>query len=80
MKLALFDLDHTLIPFDSGMAWIRFLVRAGVLAPDAEARYLACCHQVVAGTLDIHAMHRASMAPLAGLAPAQLKNSFRVRS
>jgi phosphoserine phosphatase len=23
MKLALFDLDHTLTPFDSGMAWTR---------------------------------------------------------
>ena len=31
MKLALFDLDHTLIPFDSGMAWTRFLVARGVL-------------------------------------------------
>ena len=23
MRLALFDLDHTLIPFDSGMAWTK---------------------------------------------------------
>jgi HAD superfamily hydrolase (TIGR01490 family) len=62
--LALFDLDHTLIPFDSGMAWTRFLVARGVLPADAEARYLAFCHQYVAGTLDIHAMHRASLQPL----------------
>lgn len=62
--LALFDLDHTLIPFDSGLAWTRFLVGRGVLSPDAEARYLAYCHQYVAGTLDIHAMHRASLRPL----------------
>src|SRR5436190_1547831 len=27
MRLALFDLDHTLIPFDSGMAWTRFLAQ-----------------------------------------------------
>ena len=73
MKLALFDLDHTLIPFDSGLAWTRFLVRAKVLPGDAEARYLAFCHQYVAGTLDIHAIHRASMAPLASFAPAQLR-------
>ena len=73
MKLALFDLDHTLIPFDSGLAWTRFLVRAEVLASDAEARYLAFCHDYVAGTLDIHAMHRASMAPLAGFTPARLR-------
>ncbi len=72
MKLALFDLDHTLIPFDSGMAWTRFLVDAQALPPQAEARYLDYCHQYVAGTLDIHAMHRASMAPLRAFAPQQL--------
>jgi HAD superfamily hydrolase (TIGR01490 family) len=36
-----------------------------VLPADASERYLAYCHQYVAGTLDIHAMHRASVAPLA---------------
>ena len=72
MNLALFDLDHTLIPFDSGMAWTRFLVERGALPPEAEARYLDHCHQYVAGTLDIHAMHRASVAPLAAFEPAQL--------
>lgn len=72
MNLALFDLDHTLIPYDSGMAWTRFLVGRGALPADAEARYLAYCHQYVAGTLDIHAMHRASVAPLAAVEPAQL--------
>lgn len=64
MQLALFDLDHTLIPFDSGMAWTQFLVDAGVLGADAPAAYLAWCQQAVAGTPDIHAMHRATVAPL----------------
>ena len=73
MQLALFDLDHTLIGFDSGMAWTRHLVRAGALDRNAEERYLAFCHQYVAGTLDIHAMHRASMAPLAAFASTQLR-------
>jgi HAD superfamily hydrolase (TIGR01490 family) len=73
MKLALFDLDHTLIPFDSGLAWTRFLVRVGALNGAAEARYLAYCRDYVAGTLDIHAMHHASMAPLAAFAPEQLQ-------
>lgn len=72
MRLALFDLDHTLIPFDSGMAWTRHLVRVGALDAEAEARYLAFCHEYVAGTLDIHAMHRASMAPLAAFSLQQL--------
>ena len=62
--LALFDLDHTLIPFDSGMAWTGFLVDRGVLSVEAQAQYLGYCHQYVAGTLDIHAMHRASLRPL----------------
>jgi len=65
MKLALFDLDHTLIPFDSGMAWTHFLVERGVLPAEAEATYLDYCRQYVAGTLDIHAMHFASVTPLA---------------
>ena len=64
MKLALFDLDHTLIPFDSGLAWTRFLVARGRLAADAEATYLGYARQYVAGTLDIRAMHRAGLAPL----------------
>ena len=65
MRLALFDLDHTLIPFDSGMAWTRFLIERGVLPAEAEETYLGYCRQYVAGTLDIHAMHYASVAPLA---------------
>jgi HAD superfamily hydrolase (TIGR01490 family) len=73
MRIALFDLDHTLIPFDSGMAWTQHLVRHGALEPAAEQRYLDFCHQYVAGTLDIHAMHRANMAPLAGFELPQLQ-------
>ena len=72
MNLALFDLDHTLIPFDSGMAWTQFLVERGVLPAQAEATYLDYCHQYVAGTLDIYAMHFASVAPLASVPRAQL--------
>ena len=63
-KLALFDLDLTLIPFDSGMAWTQFLIGRGILPAEAEGRYLAYCHEYIAGTLDIHAMHRANMQPL----------------
>jgi HAD superfamily hydrolase (TIGR01490 family) len=72
LNLALFDLDHTLIPFDSGMAWTHFLVERGVLPAQAEATYLDYCRQYVAGTLDIHAMHFASVAPLAHVPRALL--------
>jgi HAD superfamily hydrolase (TIGR01490 family) len=71
-RLALFDLDHTLIPFDSGMAWTRFLVREGVFDAQAEARYLGFCHQYVAGTLDIYAMVRANLLLLAAFEPRQV--------
>ena len=64
MNLALFDLDHTLIPFDSGMAWTRFLTSRGILPPEAPETYLAYCHDYVAGMLDIRAMHRATVKPL----------------
>jgi len=63
-RLALFDLDLTLIPFDSGMAWTQFLIERGVLPAEAEAQYLAYCHLYIAGTLDMHAMHRSNMQPL----------------
>jgi len=73
MKLALFDLDHTLIPFDSGMAWTRFLVARGVLPAEAETVYLGYCQQYVDGTLDIRELHRASVAPLASFSMAALR-------
>lgn len=70
-RLALFDLDHTLIPFDSGMAWTRHLCAEGVLPPDAPAAYLALCHRYVAGTVDVATMHRETVAPLAALERAR---------
>lgn len=72
MTLALFDLDHTLIPFDSGMAWTRFLIGRGALPPEAEDLYLDCCRRHVEGTLDIHALHHAAIGPLHAFEPAQL--------
>ena len=72
MRLALFDLDHTLIPFDSGMAWTRFLAARGVLPAGAEGAYLAHCRQYVAGTIDIAALHRASVLPLARFSRAAI--------
>ena len=66
MRLALFDLDHTLIPFDSGMAWVRVLVGRELLPPDATDTYLAYCKDYVAGAIDVRDLHRALVLPLAG--------------
>lgn len=67
MRLALFDLDHTLLPFDSGMAWTRHVIAQGMLGPGYAEDYLAACKHHVAGALDIHALHRHLIAPLAAL-------------
>lgn len=71
--LALFDLDHTLIPFDSGMAWTQFLAGQGALPPEAPAQHLACCQRFVAGQADIHDLHRATVGPVAGFSLPQLQ-------
>jgi HAD superfamily hydrolase (TIGR01490 family) len=72
MRLALFDLDHTLIPFDSGMLWIRFLAGRGHLPAHAEAEYVDHCLQYVAGRIDINAVHRILIRPLAQVDTATL--------
>ena len=53
MNLALFDLDHTLIPLDSDYEWGQFLVRVGAVDPDEFAKRNAAFYaQYEAGTLD----------------------------
>jgi len=74
MKLALFDLDHTLLPYDSGMEWTRFLVARGVVEAEQEADYLAHCKAYVEGRLDIAALHRSMFAPLTRLTRAELSH------
>ncbi|MGN6703649.1 MAG: HAD family hydrolase [Burkholderiaceae bacterium] len=53
MNLALFDLDHTLLPLDSDYEWGQFMVRVGAVDPDAFAQRNAEFYlQYQAGTLD----------------------------
>jgi HAD superfamily hydrolase (TIGR01490 family) len=70
--LALFDLDHTLIDFDSGGAFTRWLADRGVLSAEFQTRYLAYCQDYAAGRLDIRAMHRHTVGTLAAYDAAQL--------
>ena len=52
-NLALFDLDHTLLPLDSDYEWGQFLARVGAVDPDAFARRNADFYaQYQAGVLD----------------------------
>ncbi len=66
MRLALFDLDHTLIPIDSDYSWGQFTVQLGWRDAESHTRANdAFYEQYKAGTLDIHEYIRFSVAPLA---------------
>ena len=54
-KLALFDLDHTLLPIDSDYAWGQFTLQIGWTDPaDFKQRNDHFYEHYKAGTLDIH--------------------------
>lgn len=73
MNLALFDLDHTLIPTDSDHEWGRFLVRLGAVDEDNYRRRNDEFYgHYKAGTLDIHAFLEFALAPLAAHPRTQL--------
>ena len=73
MRLALFDLDNTLLAGDSDYEWGQFLVERGVLdRATYEAQNLAYYEQYAAGTLDIHEYLGFALRPLAAHAPAEL--------
>jgi HAD superfamily hydrolase (TIGR01490 family) len=71
-RLALFDLDLTLIPYDSGMAWLRFLVDRGALEAVVAERYLDACRRYVRGELPVQLLHGIAMAPLARFSATEL--------
>jgi len=65
MKLALFDLDNTLLAGDSDFEWAQFLIEQGVLDREVyEARNQAFYDQYKAGTLDIHEFLDFQLKPL----------------
>jgi len=72
-QLALFDLDHTLLPIDSDHEWGRFLVKTGVV----DAAYYASENErfyndYKAGRLDIFAFLAFALKPLAEHSREQL--------
>ena len=73
MRLALFDLDNTLLAGDSDYEWGQFLIDRGVLDRETyEAQNRAYYDQYVAGTLDIHEYLGFALRPLAEHPPADL--------
>lgn len=74
MKLAIFDLDHTLLVGDSDFLWGQFLCERGIVDADVYAREnLAFYEAYKAGTLDIHAFCAFSFKPLTEHPRAQLE-------
>ena len=66
MKLALFDLDNTLLAGDSDFEWAQYLIEQGVLDREVyEARNQTFYDQYRAGTLDIHEFLDFQLKPLA---------------
>jgi len=66
MRLALFDLDNTLLTGDSDYEWGEFLIDRGIVERDAyEAQNRAYYAQYAAGTLDIHEYLGFALRPLA---------------
>ena len=77
MEIALFDLDHTLIPFDSGSMFTRHLASLGALDDGFEAQYLDYCRRYADGTVDMFAMHRFTVGALGAHDPATLAQWMR---
>lgn len=65
VKLALFDLDNTLLNGDSDFEWSQFLIRIGILDRELfEVKNQAFYDQYKAGTLDIHEFLDFQLKPL----------------
>lgn len=73
-QLALFDLDHTLLPCDSDYEWGQFLARIGVVDSQYYAKQNERFYQDYKdGKLDIHEFLRFALKPLSEHSHAQLK-------
>ncbi len=73
MDLALFDLDHTLLPIDSDYEWGRFLARLGVVdEAHQQAENDRFYRDYQAGRLDIAAFLAFQLAPLGAHPPERL--------
>jgi HAD superfamily hydrolase (TIGR01490 family) len=73
MRLALFDLDNTLLAGDSDFEWAQFLIEKGVLDREVyEARNHQFYDAYMAGTLDIHEFLDFQLKPLSRHPRAEL--------
>ena len=74
MKIALFDLDNTLLDGDSDHAWAEYLIEEGVLHPEEyHAKNEWFFERYKDGTLDIHEFLDFQLAPIANRPRRQLE-------
>lgn len=74
MRLAIFDLDNTLLGGDSDYLWGRFLIEQGVVdAAHYERENERFYAEYKAGTLDIFEYQRFSLAPVKGKTPEAVR-------
>ncbi len=74
MRLALFDLDNTLLAGDSDFEWAQFLIEKSVLDREVyEARNRQFYEAYMSGTLDIHEFLDFQLKPLSRHPRAQLE-------
>ena len=73
-RIALFDLDHTLLPIDSDFTWTRFTNAMGWTQPEAVEKQNEIFYaDYRAGKLDMHAYVHFVTQTLHGLSPQQLQ-------
>ncbi len=72
MRLAIFDLDDTLIDGDSASLFCRFLVEQGLAGPDLLAAEAQLMQDYACGALDMAAYIRLMTAPIEHLTPGEL--------
>lgn len=74
MRVAFFDLDHTLLSTDSNQLWFDYLHAHGMLSEEVLARHAAFIRDYHAGQLDFHGLHAFRQAVDASIAPQRLKD------
>jgi len=73
MRLAIFDLDHTLLAGDSDHLWGEFMIDQGLVEAATHKRQNDRFYaDYLAGSLDIAAYTRFALEPLVRLGPARL--------
>jgi len=78
LKLALFDLDNTLLAGDSDYCWAQYLIERGILErAEYEKKNDWFYHHYKQGTLDIHEYLAFQLRPLAGRPRAEIDGWHR---